>query len=482
MRTIRHKHFKDFVDKFVHFIKTPHGFFLSFTLSFGLLFVFLTPPIQVYDERSHFFQAYAVSNLDIFPDKLEYLGKYHYGAYLPQSVFIAAEKFITGTAGNVNAEFDTNLYKQYLFQDLDSSNLDKRESGTTYSPVVYIPQVIGITIGKIFNTSPLIMLWLGRLMNLVFWTAIIFISIRIIPFGKWAMAILALNPMAVFLSASLSADVMTTALAFLFFSLVASAYASRKSISMRYLTILFIVQILLVLTKPTNIVFSLLLLGIPINNIKNKYFKLAYFIVVTISAFLVAILWNSFVSDASSFTAQIQAAGRAINPSEQLQGIILSPLQYLKTVILNYVLVLPGYPGDFTFTSMFGALGWGETTIPLWTITLYLAGLFLSLLHIAGRSIEFSVKQKLLITLVMGLFILGNITAMYVYLNSVGQSIIVGVQGRYFIPVGVLLLGLFSFKKKILLISEKTLVKVLGLTVFIVLLSTLFRIVIRYYA
>lgn len=206
------------VRRFKIFIKKPENFFITFSSIFGLILVFLVPPMQAPDEQTHFYQAYAVSNLNFVPDKLEYNGVVHFGAELPESVFTAAEVFRSSVAGIPDAKFDPHLLRQYIKQPLNPSTTDHQASGVGYAPTVYIPQAIGITVGKIFNSSPLIMIWLGRLMNLAAWVLIIYFAIRMLPFAKWAMVVLALNPMTVFLSASLSADVMP--LLSLFFSLV----------------------------------------------------------------------------------------------------------------------------------------------------------------------------------------------------------------------------------------------------------------------
>jgi len=58
-----------------------------FSVFFGFILVFLTPPMKVPDEATHFYQAYAVSNLDFIPHKFEYNNTIHYGAELPKSVF-----------------------------------------------------------------------------------------------------------------------------------------------------------------------------------------------------------------------------------------------------------------------------------------------------------------------------------------------------------------------------------------------------------
>lgn len=471
----------DYMQIFFAFIKKPQHTFVVLGGLFGLIFVFLTPPIQVYDERAHFFQSYAVSNFDFVPSPYEYGGRIHYGAELPKSVFVAGEVFIS-VAGDPNKPFDRGLYNEYITQPLEPSVKDHREIGTTYSPIVYIPQAIGITIGKLFEASPLVMIWLGRLMNLVAWLVIVVFAIKIIPFGKWFMLALALNPLVVFLSASLSADVLTIALAFLFFALVAKAFTQTKKLSNKNIAVIASVLILLALTKPTNIIFAFLLLGIPVKKFKSKLrFALIVggIIAITIG---IGLLWNHTISDASEANSKLQASNRVIDSSAQLSSIIHDPLNYINNIILNYIIVPPEYfMGDFALASTVQYLGWGETALPLWSVLLYISILFVTLLYVAGRGPVLNIKQKFVVSIVFLMYIIACITAMYLYFTGLGQSIILGVQGRYFIPSLILLAGLFTARKKLFLVSESKFATIIGLLLALLLIVTTITIYIRYY-
>ena len=458
----------------------PAKFFLVFSVFFGALLVFITPPMQVPDEQSHFFQAYAVSDLHFVPKKFEKNGATYYGAELPSSVYMAVNEFLGNVPGNPGINFNIDLYKTYIDQPLDVS-VKQYVGGTTYSPIVYIPQAIGITIGKIFNSSPLVMIWLGRLTNLVAWVLILYFAIKILPFAKWAMVVLALNPMTVFLSASLSADVVTVALAFLFFSLIASEFAKKEQVSKKRLLLILATLSLIVLTKPTNILFALLLFAIPWRNFKTKRNFVLFCLGAVMAALTVGLLWYSATSEINQVTAQLQRPGMGISPSEQLDGIINNPLHYAKTILLNYVIIPPGYPGDAVLRTFFGVFGWLDTEIPLWTIIMYTIGLFLALIFQFGRGLFLSAYQKSILAATFILLFVGNITALYLYYTPVGSSFISGVQGRYFIVGSILLLGIFTARKKILDISEKLLAVILGSTMLIVLGMTVIRIFIRYY-
>lgn len=458
----------------------PEILFACIASIVGLILLFLVPPMQVPDEDTHFFQSYAISNLDFIPEKFEEGGKIHYGSELPVSVYDSAYKFKQNVAGNASVKFDTSLFNQYMGEKLEP-NKTKHVNGTVYSPFVYIPQAVGISIAKLFDTSPLVMVWIGRAANLLVWILIIYLSIKIIPFGKWILVVLALNPMAVFLSASFSADVITIALAFLLFSLVFSTLIKNYKITkLKIATIIGVVS-LLVLTKPTTAVLLLLIFIIPIKVFTRKWKYLLFCLGTITVAASVYLLWNLLSTDAANAISQLQRPGSGVNSGLQLSYVLSEPFNYIKTLVLNYLFVLPNYYGDAVLRSAIGVFGWLDTYIPLWVIVTYLLTLLFVILYESGRGIELTVYQKTLLGIIAVLYCIGTVTALYLFYTPVSQTIIDGVQGRYFIPISILLVGLCATSKKILDVRPRTVAIVVIGSSIVVLGMMILRIWMRYY-
>lgn len=472
---------KSFYQTFKTNIVKPEFFFLAFAAPIGFLLVFLTPPLQAPDEQSHFFQSYSVSNLNFVWDKFEINDKVTYGPELPTSVFNASDVFLL-QAGNPNYKVTPGQYKDFIKQPLNAEETEYRKSGTSYTPLVYLPQAIGINIGKLFDASPIVMIWLGRLANLVVWLVVIFWAIRIFPIAKWALVVLALNPMAVFLSASMSADVMNIALAFLFVSMVFAVILDKeKQISNKKLIWLAVVLLGLSLTKPVSILFGLLLFAIPWRKFKSKW-KYALFALMAISiAGVTTLAWNATVGEGTQASIQLQRPGDGVNPSEQLKNVITDPVDFASILIKNYIIVAPGYYGDSVFTTFFGVFGWLDSYIPTWTIVLYIIGLALAILYQFGRKTGFGRIQKSLFFVVLIGFVIANILAMYLVYTPFDRTVVEGVQGRYFIPASILLLGIFSGRNKIFNLSEKKLILILTSILITVFIVMLLRLTMRYY-
>lgn len=461
----------------------PQNFFLLFSLGFGFLFIFLTPPLQAPDENSHFLRAYQVSNFDFIGNEFHKDDRVHYGGEIPVSVNEAIPGLMGNVAGKPLNKFNKDTLKEYIGQPLNKSVTQPTiiEAAGVYSPVVYIPQALGINFGKVFNASPLVLIWLARIMSLVTWVIVIYFAIRLLPFAKWALVILALNPVAVFISASLSPDIINISFAFLFVSLILTTFAKDSVLGRKQIILALAVLSVLALSKPINALFALLLFAVPMRHFATK----AKYLLFCFGGFLLAVglfvAWNYQIRDILDAAVYAQSGGQNISVKDQLSYIIHTPVGYIKTIIMNYVLVGVGMYGDAVLTTFFGVFGWLDTSLPLWAMMAYLLTLFLAVLYQFGRGIVLTLYQKLVFLAVFALAFVGSITAMYFNATPVGSSVIGGVQGRYFLPFMVLVLAVFTGRKKILMINNKTITCIFAGAMLVILGMTFYELAARYY-
>lgn len=468
-------------------LKRPEYCFLSLAALFGVLLVFLTPPLQSPDEGAHFFRAYQVSELHISPVRFETDNQVQYGANLPNSLYTANSVFMGDVAFNPLNKFPHSVYKDYIFQPLDPS---KREnlvtSGAMYSPTSYAPQALGIAVGRALHASPMLLIWLGRLCNLAFWILVVFFSIRFIPFAKWVIVILALNPMMVFLSASLSTDVMNVSMSILFVSVLLMTLSKKPVIRDKriVLAVLGGVLCILALTKPVNILFAALLTLMPLSYFKDRKKKILYIILVTFVAVSLWALWNYHVRGAIDWVVQSQSGGRHVNAHEQASYILHHPLAYLYDIVKNFILVSPSTPGvtgNFTFLSYAGNFGWLDTPLPTWIIVAYFVAVAFTILWEQGASsVTLNTWRRGVLLAIAALLAAANITAMYTNASVVGSDLITGVQGRYFIPAGIIL-GVALIARKRVIVKGLEIYKVIFPVMLSILLVTVVIIGKRYY-
>src|SRR6185369_10885035 len=82
-------------------------------------------------------------------------------------------------------------------------------------PVPYLPQALAALVGRELRLPVLSLFYLCRLTNLLASLAIAWVAVRVAPLYRWLFALLALDPMALFLRSSLSADAPIDAVALL---------------------------------------------------------------------------------------------------------------------------------------------------------------------------------------------------------------------------------------------------------------------------
>ncbi len=434
---------------------TPHRLFICLGTAFGLLFLFLTPPFQTPDEDLHFFRAYEITQGGI----IEIKQQDKIGDFLPVSISQTTKAFEPvrfHAEVKVKPQEITGLLNLPL--DRDNKTFIEFPSTALYPPTAYLPQIVGIGLGKIFNLSPLVLMYLGRLASLLAWLFLIYYALKIIPVGKWLMFLLALLPMGLFQAASLSADVLTNGLAFLGIALFLRFALTSETLNSKKLFLLLTVGLLLSLSKPAYALVPLVFLFIPLKNFANKK---TYHI---FSAWLIGliVLTNlAWFYGAGNLSVPTKAQ---TSPAAQLEYISAAPLEYAKTILRT----IPESSGFYLHTFI-GWLGWLDTPLPLWIIYSYYAALLLALGLDNNQEPHLPAKIKLGLLFIALSTIVIILTSMYLIWSPVGGRLITGVQGRYFIPIAPLLLLPFLYNRrwiKPIIIPAYSLV-VLGVTIFI---------------
>ena len=227
----------------------PQKTFLLLGGIFGFLFLLVTPPFQVADELQHFLHGYNFSEGRLRAQLIDGRG----GDYLPASLLlfyntvnrseIATHPENKQDLKTLGAQFRKPLNpEQRIFLSFSDT--------ARYCPIVYLPQAIGIALGRWWNSAPVIIFYLGRLTNLLVWCLMTAYAIKLIPFFKWVTVLLALTPMSLFQSASLSADGLANGISLLTVSYsLYLAFGPVERIQWKHWLILFGLGVLLAFTK-----------------------------------------------------------------------------------------------------------------------------------------------------------------------------------------------------------------------------------------
>lgn len=439
----------------------------------GILYTIYLPPLSAPDEPSHYISAYKLSNkllakevtneegyvlirakdfsMENLDGNVEIINKKE------QNVdYIEKSKNSTLTSLYLNVDFSLydRIYRSGIDNDLDIyKNTLARSSyiPVNTTPLVYIPSAIGISIARILDLDTIGLLFLGRLFNLLFFSIIVGLAIAIMPFLKEVMYLIALFPMSLNLASSFSYDAMLIALIFLFIAYVLKLTYQKEKIKERDILILCV---LVALFTPCKIVYFPiigLIFILPREKFKNNKFYMIALICIILSAIVSFAIVNTKIL--SSYINETSGSTNILESEE----VARYTLKYLLTrprelISLYYLTILNRL--EFYHTSMIGAFIGNNNFdiitaigVPyIFTIFISISLLLSSLNYYNNREEKISGKKNIYCIFIFLAISFLLMLSMLVAITPMSSRIILGVQGRYFIPILLLIfLGFRNF-------------------------------------
>lgn len=443
-------------------------FFLFISLIFGFLYILILPPFQSVDEANHFFRGY-----ELLSGKMTALKTNNFlGDYLPVSLDELASRYsFLIKNNNAKITLTTIIDSGKIKLQKEKTKFTNFQNTALYSPVCYFPQIPGMYAAKKMNLNPLAIFYAGRLSNLLFFTLIIYFSIKITPIYKLPMLILALMPMSLSLGGALTSDVTLIGLNFLWIALILKMIFQKEIIKTFQIILLTILAIILVLCKSYFILVPLVFL-LPKSNFQNfKKYLIGLFSVLFFSL-IFFLLWQKVIS---GLYVNLNSSA---DLTAQMNFIISHPFYYLAVLFKTLIVKTPRI-----IITMIGVLGWQDTRLDFLTYILYPILVILSVF--IENNMDFSLKkwQKIILLLTFMLSVFFIFTTMYLMWSNVGGSIILGINGKYFIPVVIPFLLLFHncLKSNFIKKNKKNITILIFILIIFMLISSELSLIHRFY-
>lgn len=453
---------ENMINKILH--AKPEKIFLVIALIYGLSFLIINPPFQVFDEREHFYRAFAITDGQLMPSKLGdnsgVLISNNIQAMTNQYVLLShhpeSRLSLDDIKSNISTTFNGN-----------SSLAIIGSAVSTYSPLPYLTSSLAILMGKSLSSSILFLMYFGRFMNLIMWCFFIYLSIKITPINKWVFLLLALMPMTIYQAASLSADSLTIGLCFFTISILFKlSFDEGSEINYKIIFSIFLLFLLISLSKTIYIFIIFLFLMIPVNKFESVKQKIIIFAVMILPISLTTVTWNLIFKG-------LVMPPLGVSVPAQISYIISNPVN-LFVVFGNTLL-----HSSYDIVSMFlGQVAFLNGLLPFWLVYGYVLLLVLTGL-LENKHTEITLNQKLISFFVFFSSIFLIFIIEYITFTPVGQNFIEGIHGRYFIPVAPLLLVLFYNKR--FKYEFKYLNLILIISIIITLSIALFVLIKRFY-
>lgn len=416
-------------------------------LFLGLIYNFLLLPYMAPDERTHIDMTYRYSN--------DLLG-------IP---YTGNEVTLAKRVDDTKIELVENpaLSNYYIvFNELlegvqDDSLVITNTTANTYAPIfVYLPAVLGMTLARLLGFGSIAMLMLARWCNLAFFAVCVWWCMKKLPFGKMALAVIALFPMTIQQCNSFSYDAVITSVLFLFSTYIICMTYEEKPLKISDVAVVSVLCALLVYGKSgVYLPICLAALLIPTQKFGALWKKL------TVAGSFMGIGLLSYINRNSGTVTQVLAttaetsavgatAGNAVSMGYTVGYFLQNPWKLIQ-MLCNTV----ADKSEFYLESIVGQkMGWVEIEISRVIFVGFLVLFMISMLKVRGEKQYVTSGQKWWISIVCllsaGMILMGMLLTWTPY----GHVSIEGVQGRYFTPL-LLLLSLAGRNNIVLLNDNK---------------------------
>lgn len=437
--------------------------FLVMAIVTGIAFAVINPMLQECDGLDHFVRAMDVSYGNVFGS---FVNLTHNSNEIIVPVNFKELNYhlvepYTGS-GAIYAEH----LKSSFFSDITETSWYQY----TVTSVYYWPQGLGIWLGRIFDGSMYTCILLSRLCNLLCYTGITFAAIRIMPVYKNLLAVIATLPMTIHQAASDSPDALLNAFCFLFIALCFYyAYSSEKTLNWKHMLPLGGLLAVIFMCKYVYVCIGILAFIIPQDRFMSKKKYWVAFSVALIPMFFIC---GNMLLTMFGTLGKTQAEQGGLT---QFQYILQHPMQPVKALIYT----LAHYTRyHIQWLSCLGSMNYElDLLIPLMPCFVTAVGCL-----DVPKNKAITGSQRILTLIGALAVIIGVCMAMYIgdgNINPVGAEVILGIQGRYYIPI--ILLPFVSFgSKKIINQIDCFAQKVMAISMFMLLYSIISLVVMCY--
>lgn len=408
------------------------GIFLIVGTLLTIAYATIVPPFQVPDEDRHLWRAFSVSELHLVPPARTQVPVSFLRLHdrFPRRLESIPDKRV------VHGEELRHWLQQSLQNTLTAGVRNPRAN--LYSFVPYIPASLMLTIGRLANWSPLLLMYAGRLANAAVYLWLVYCALRILPEFRLLLLTIALSPMSLHLAASFSADAVTLALTALLIAIVFKlAFDETAIVNSRYAVLLMGLVVLLTLCK-FNMWMALLVALIPTRKFDSRRRAVLVGSMCVLGVLVAGFGWQTI--NASAIVAfRTMEAGKGILSINNAAFLLHHPMRFFEISLFTDSRLFWLWWQEFI-----GVFGWTFIQLSPLHVFMYTGAILFAALTRSGQ-ITIAAWQKF----VAGLFVFFTFISVHALLwvfetpiqvlqDALDQWVLVrGIQGRYFIPVAL---------------------------------------------
>jgi uncharacterized membrane protein len=402
----------------IHLLRTPEMLCPAVVLLLGTVLALLTPPLQSPDEGAHLFRLWQISTGGLVARD--------FGGDVPLSILqfngVNQPRWLQGRRTGIAPVL------QNFHQALHPGKTQWLvfASAALYSPLPYLPQTLGVLIGRLLDAPPIVLMYLGRLANVMVYALLGWAAVRVTPVLKWTTAIVLLSPLPLFLAGTLSADPVTIGLGLLATALLLRMMLAPAPITWRAVAATAACLAGVGLCKSVYVPIAALVFAVPAGKFPSRQRRWHATLAILLATLLPAAGWSALANP-------MNARQRGGPPANQLHWIMQHPIAY--TAVCGRTLERDG---TAVLISTIGVLGWLDTVVGRG----YTAGYFVLILWMTLNDADAAERIRLLPRLIaaaaVAVSLLAIATSIYMLWEKPGEPYLEGVQGRYALPLALL--------------------------------------------
>lgn len=424
--------------KLSQFLLRPEQFIAVFTLIAGSYFVLSVPLGFGPDEATHAFRSYGFTQGDLFPKVIPVQKAHQHdpGKRVGNEISSGIANFTTYSADRVLWLSQGNPYP------IDGLAVQRNvpiESGprvfvhfentALYSPANYIPQIAGFLVARTLDISVVYTLYIVRFLVLLFWVAVLSLSLRLIPTGwRWPVGLTLMVPTAITQAATLSADSVCLGASLLFVVYSIRLARDRYVISVKQLAVLGLLGLWLCLLKPPYPLIAVLPIAFMLIRRSPQWATAAKMLAVLSPGLLLGLWWNAAIAPFSVPYRNVVLLDSVVPDSPKQAAYLIHHFWQAPQIVG----VSLGVNAQDVFANMFGLIS--QHLIAPGYVFAWLGAMVALLLVYKATPLPGRAMRGVLLG---GAVVIVFVASLLIYISwtAIGASRIEGLQGRYFLPV-----------------------------------------------
>lgn len=396
--------------------------FIVVSFSLGLIYWILVPPLATFDEHVHientmFHVSAILENKECKKKEAFVYEEYDYKKLIKNGWQASPERYIQLE----------NIFKKISTTEKKSIELTSSVLSPSY---IYLPQIIGFSLGYSLKFNLLTSLFFAAICNLIFYTLIISLAIKITPIYKEVFFCIGLFPTTLNAAASLSYDTFINATSILFIAIIFYYRFCDVKLKWKDTIILAVILVILAPCKLVYGVLSLLIFLIPYSRYNSKKTMIITYIVIfsAMTIFLIIFQWKNIIKLVSHSQSAVNTLGPWGELSYSYGDILKKPGDIIK-LLVNTIL------RDSGTIILKGVARIQYIEYPITISLLMLFCVFVLMFNTKEYKRLVLTRKDYVVTV----FTIGILSGLIIYgaiaWTSLSSLTIMGIQGRYFVPL-----------------------------------------------